>query len=249
MGILSGKNAVITGANRGIGYSVVKKFAEEGANIWACARTKTDEFEYNMQMLANEYNVEITPVYFDLSDEEQIKEAVKGIFKLKRSVDALVNVAGIVNATLFQMTPMSEIRKVYETNFFGPVCLTQNILRIMNRQKNGSIVNVASIAGIDVNPTNCTYGSSKAAIIHFTKILASEVGNNGIRVNAIAPGPTETDMIEKVREVVGDENLLERCAMGRCAKPSEIADVVAYLSSENASFINGQVIRVDGGSK
>lgn len=249
MGILSGKNAIITGTNRGIGHAVVEKFAREGANVWACARTKTEDFELDMKKIAEECNVEIQPVYFELTDENQIKEAVKSIYKSKKCVDILVNVAGVVNASLFQMTPMNELRNVFETNFFGPVCLTQNILKIMNRQKSGVIINIASISGIDVNPTNCTYGSSKAAIIHFTKVLASEVGKLGIRVNAIAPGPTETDMIKSVQSVVGDEHLLERCAMERCAKPGEVADVVVYLASEYASFINGQVIRVDGGSK
>lgn len=249
MGILIEKNAIVTGANRGIGYSIVQKFAQEGANIWACARTKTQEFELSMKEIAEKNRVEITPVYFELTDENQIKEAVKYIHKSKKNVDILANVAGVVNATMFQMTPMAEIRRVFETNYFGTVCLTQNVLKLMNRQKSGAIINVASIAGIDVNPTNCTYGSSKAALIQFTKVLASEVGKLGIRVNAIAPGPTETDMIKSVEKVVGDDNILERCAMGRYAKPNEIADVAAYLASEYASFINGQVIRVDGGSK
>ena len=119
----------------------------------------------------------------------------------------------------------------------------------MSRQRRGAIINVASISGIDVNPTNCTYGSSKAAFIHFSKVLASEVGKIGIRVNAVAPGPTETDMIKTVQNVVGDDHLLERCAMERCATPQEIADAIVYLASDYASFINGQVIRVDGGSK
>lgn len=121
--------------------------------------------------------------------------------------------------------------------------------KINEQAKSGSVINVASISGIDVNPTNCTYGSSKAALIHLSKILASEVGQIGIRVNAVAPGPTETDMIKTVQDVVGSDHLLERCAMGRCAMPREVADTIVYLASDYSSFINGQVIRVDGGSK
>lgn len=254
MGILQGKTAVVTGANRGIGRAVVERFANEGAKIWACARKSNSEFERDMSELAEKYNTEIIPLYFDIATETEIKEAVKQIYKTKENVDILVNVAGVVNATLFQMTPMHEIRDVFDTNFFGPICLTQYIIKLMSRQKSGSVINVASISGIDVNPTNCTYGSSKAALIHFSKILASEVGKIGIRVNAVAPGPTETDMIKTVQDVVGSDHLLERCAMercamGRCAMPREVADTIVYLASDYSSFINGQVIRVDGGSK
>lgn len=249
MGILQGKTAVITGTNRGIGRAVVEQFAKEEAKIWACARKYNSEFESDMTELAEKYNTEIIPLYFDMAIEAEIKEAFKQIYKTRETVDILVNMAGVVNATLFQMTPMHEIRDVFETNFFGPVYLTQCILKIMSRQRRGAIINVASISGIDVNPTNCTYGSSKAALIHFSKVLASEVGKIGIRVNAVAPGPTETDMIKTVQNVVGDDHLLERCAMERCATPQEIADAIVYLASDYASFINGQVIRVDGGSK
>lgn len=249
MGILQGKTAVVTGANRGIGRAVVERFANEGAKIWACARKSNSEFERDMSELAEKYNTEIIPLYFDIATETEIKEAVKQIYKTKENVDILVNVAGVVNATLFQMTPMHEIRAVFDANFFGPICLTQYIIKLMSRQKSGSVINVASISGIDVNPTNCTYGSSKAALIHFSKILASEVGQIGIRVNAVAPGPTETDMIKMVQDVVGNDHLLERCAMGRCAMPREVADTIVYLASDYSSFINGQVIRVDGGSK
>ena len=247
MKLLNEKYAVVTGANRGIGRCIAEKLASEGCNIWACARKQTDEFEADMAKLAEDQGVTVTPVYFDLSDEAQIKEGFKGIYKSKLPVDILVNAAGVVNTDLFQMTPMKVMREVFEVNYFGAVTLTQLVLKLMQRQKHGSIINIASIAGLDTNPTNATYGTSKAALIHFSRILAAEVAASGIRVNAIAPGPTETDMVETVKKAVG-EHILDRCAMGRLAKPEEVAETVLFLASDKASFVNGQVIRVDGGA-
>ena len=146
------------------------------------------------------------------------------------------------------MTSIQEMRKVFDVNFFGPIQLTQLVLKTMTRQKSGSIINISSVAGQDANPTNCTYGSSKSAINSFSRILASEIGRLGIRVNVVAPGPTDTDMIERVKAKVGD-SMLDRCAMERLAKPDEIAETVVFLASDKASFINGQIIRVDGGAK
>ena len=117
----------------------------------------------------------------------------------------------------------------------------------MSRQKSGSIINFASIGGIDAYPAHCAYGATKAAIIGFTKSLSTEFAQQGIRVNAIAPGATETDMID-IFDAKSGGNLLKNCAMKRKAKPSEIANAVAFLASDEASFINGQVLRVDGGS-
>ena len=240
---------IITGANRGIGRKMVAGFAEEGYRvIWACARKRDEAFEQQMAELSDQYHCKIIPVYFELTNEKEIMDAVKMIRSEKEDIDALVNVAGVVNTDLFYMTSMSKLREVFEVNFFGTVYFMQLVLKLMLRKKKGSIVNIASIAGIDANPTNSAYGSSKAALISLSRILASEVGEQGIRVNVIAPGPTETDMVKKVKEVVGD-NILNNCAMNRIAQPEEIVNVAVFLASEKASFVNGQVIRVDGGSK
>lgn len=248
---LEGKYAIITGTNRGIGLEVLKEFAVRGCNIWAASRQPKENKEYEslLNEISQENGVTVTPVCFDMSNEESIKNAFKEIYKTKIPVDILVNVAGVVNAELFQMTKMETVRNTFEVNFFGPVYLTQLVLKSMIRNKSGSIINVGSIAGLDANPTNCTYGSSKAALMHFTKILASEVGKSGIRVNAVALGPTNTEMIKVVENAVGEEAMLSRCAMERCAEPSEIAKVIAFLAGDEASFINGQIIRIDGGAK
>lgn len=245
---LEGKNAVITGANRGIGSAIVQKFAENGCNIWACVRKKSAVFEEKISDLAQKNGVIIIPVYFDLSNGEDIKNGFKNIYNNKRPIDVLVNTAGVINAEIFQRINVATMHDVFEINFFGPVQLSQLVLKSMLRYKNGSIINISSIAGLDTNPTNSIYGSSKAALNSFTKILASEVATSGIRVNAIAPGPTDTEMIQVVQNKVGNA-LLDRCAMGRLARPDEIAETALFLASEKSSFINGQILRVDGGAK
>ena len=162
-------------------------------------------------------------------------------------IDILVNNAGMVSKNaLFQMTSIGTMKNVFEVNFFSQMLITQYILKKMLKQKNGSIVNIASIAGIDGKPGQMEYGASKAALISATKTLANELSIYGIRVNAVAPGVTETSMIDGM-----DMELLktsvDRTMMKRVGKPEEIAEVVSFLASEKASYITGQILRVDGG--
>lgn len=249
MGILQGKNAIITGANRGIGNQIVRAFAREGCNIWACARKQTKEFEEELRLIGAENGVRLEPVYFDITDYDQVKSFISSIQKSKLPVDVLVNCAGILRTAPFLMLGSDDLRNVFETNFFAPLELTRYVLKLMIRQKRGSIVNLGSISGLDPHPANTAYGSSKAALIMFTQILASEVAELGIRVNAIAPGNTDTEMIRPVIEKAGEEAMFDITAMGRFAKPQEIAEVAVFLASDKSSFINGEVIRVDGGRK
>lgn len=244
-----GKNAIVTGANRGIGLAVVKELVGRGCNIWAGTRQNSSNGVEQLSEISKEYNVRIESVYIEMQNEESIKGAFRKIYESKIPIDILVNVAGVVNADFFQMTSMAKIRNMFDVNLFGPMYLTQLVLKSMQRNRRGSIINVGSIAGMDANPANCAYRSSKAALMHFTRVLASEVGRSGIRVNAVAPGPTNTDMIRIVEDVVGEKEMLSRCALSRCAEPLEIAKVIAFLSSDDASFVNGQIIRIDGGSK
>ncbi len=245
---MKGKNVIITGANRGIGKALVKRFAESGCNIWACARRQDDEYKRRLDSLARECNVWIEPVYFDLESEEAIKDGFKQIYRSKKSIDILINNAGIGHAALFQMTPIATARKVFEVDFFATFILTQFVLKVMMRQKQGCIINMASISGLDGNALDVTYGSAKAALIAFTKSLAAEVGKQGIRINAIAPGPTQTDMLNMYQEDIR-LYLEQRNALGRFLQPEEISDVVMFLADDASKAINGQVIRVDGGSK
>lgn len=245
--ILRGKNAVITGAGRGIGRATVECFARNGANVWACARKRDSAFEDDMRQLARKYSVSMWPVYFDVTEENQIKHAVQSIRRQKLNIDVLVNMAGIVEeSTTFQMTSMDKMKHLFNTNFFAVTLLTQYISRLMVRQNSGSIVNIASIAGLDGEPAQYEYATSKAAVVGATKHLARELAPNHIRVNAVAPGIIETEMGEKIEDNLR-ERVLGKVIMGRMGKPSEVADVAAFLASDYASYMTGQIIRVDGG--
>jgi len=240
------RNAIVTGSNGGIGRAVIEELAHSGFNIWACMRNGNDETLHFFEQIANSNDIMITPVYFDVTDTNTLKKEIKNILKSKESIDVLVNVAGISHGGLFQATPINTIKEVFEINLFSYMEITQLVLKAMYRQRNGSIINVASIAGIDLKPGNSAYGVSKAAVIAWTKTLAAEVGGFNIRVNAVAPGLTDTRMASNMEKKAGNE-MIDESAMKRLANPYEIAKVITFLASENSSFVNGEVIRIDGG--
>ncbi len=245
--LLKGKTAIVTGCNRGIGKAILKVFAKNGANIWACVREQDDGFTDYIENLTKDTGVTISPLYFDLAYVEQVKVGVKTIMSAKQSVDILVNNAGIIHTSLFQMTPVDKMKEVFEINFFSQMLLTQYISKIMTRQKSGSIVNISSSAAIEGNEGRTAYGASKAAMICSTKVMAKELAQHNIRVNAIAPGLTETDMMRESTPEDALETTLQRTCMKRVGRPEEIANAVLFLSSELSTYITGQVLRVDGG--
>ena len=245
--LLTGKNAIITGCARGIGRRMLIAFAEHSANVWACCRTITPEFAEFTTQLAATNGVTITPLAFDITDAAKIKEAVKTIQSAKVSVDVLVNNAGITYNALFQMTSLEKMREVFEVNFFAQVAFTQYIVRLMTRQKSGAIINISSTAALDANPGRGAYGASKAAVICMTRVMAHELAEHHIRVNAIAPGITDTDMVEASMSQETIEAAVRQTRLKRMGKPSEIADAAVFLASDLASYVTGEVLRVDGG--
>ena len=244
--MLKGKNAIITGANRGIGKAIMEAFAEKGVNIWACARQASDEFEEYIDKLSKDNDVWITPVYFDLNDEDAIKRSIKSITGEKKSIDILVNNAGIAYGGLMQMTPVDKLKEVFQVNYFAPVMIMQLISRVMQRQKSGSMINIASVGGLETNPGYLAYGSSKASLIWATRSIAKELGIYNVRVNAVAPGLTDTAMGNyKSEEEL--KKTIDRTGLKRMADPKEIANAVVFLASDEASFLTGEIMKVDGG--
>ena len=244
--LLSGKNVVITGCLKGIGRATMGLFAENGANLWACCQMPTVEFENHVKDLAAANGVWITPIYFDLSEEDQVKSGVRQIIDAKQTVDVLVNVAGVTHNALFHMTTMKKIKEVFEIDFFSQILITQFITRLMVRQKFGSIINVASFVGLDGNRGQIAYASAKAALIGATKTMAAELGEFGIRVNAVAPGVIMTDMTADLPKEKFLE-LLRGSKLPRAGEPIEVARLLLFLASDLSSYITGQIIRVDGG--
>lgn len=240
------KNAIITGAKGGIGKAIMEKFASEGVNVWACIRTPDEAFSAYCDELSNKYQVWIRVICFDLSEEEAIKEGIKSIITEKKPIDIVVNNAGVAYGGLLQMTTMETLKDVYQVNYFAPVQITQMVSRVMMKQRSGSIINVASVGGIEAEPGYLAYGSSKASLIWTTRMLANELGDYGIRVNAVAPGTTDTKMGHfKNEEAL--QNVLGRTSLGRMAKPEEIAEGVWFLASDASAYITGDVLKIDGG--
>jgi len=244
--MLNSKNIIVTGALKGIGRETVTQLASRGANIWACAHIIDDEFLNFCNKTASKYNCTIHPLAADFTSVDSIKEMCKEIYSHKLIIDGLVNIAGITKDAIFQMTSLSDIRKVYEVNVVSTIALTQIICKRMIRQGFGSIVNISSISAIDGIEGQISYSSSKAAIIGSTKTLARELGKNNIRVNCIAPGVIDTAMNEKVPKDILEARL-KLTSLGRMGMPSEVADLISFLVSDLSSYVTGQIIRIDGG--
>ncbi|MBQ8914061.1 MAG: SDR family oxidoreductase [Lachnospiraceae bacterium] len=242
----SKKTVMITGANGGIGRALVTAFAKEGCDIIAHLRNEKEEFMTFCDEVKKEYDINIDFVFFDLTVNENIKNGFKELAKQKRTIDILVNNAGMAHGGLLQMTSLNDMKYVFDINFFAPVQIIQCVTRFMIRQGGGAIVNIASISGIELEEGNCAYGTSKAALIALTKTIAKEYAIDNIRINAVAPGLTDTKMAALMEEKAGIK-MIRDTAFKRLAKPEEIADAVVYLASEKSSFITGQVLRVDGG--
>ena len=245
--LLKSKTAVVTGCNKGIGKKILEVFSANGATVFACVRNIDEKFEFFLNELKQEFNNQIIPIQFDLNDEKKIKEAANSILTSNKSIDILVNNAATIHTSIFQMTSVKKLKELFEVNFFSQTIFTQYILKSMIKNKRGSIVYISSSSALDGNEGRSAYSSAKAAMIAQAKVLSRELGVHNIRVNSIAPGLTNTDMMkENHREEIVSE-MVSRISLRRIANPEEIANVVLLLSSDLTSYITGQVIRADGG--
>lgn len=240
------KVVMITGADGGIGREITKKFAAEGATLILTSIAESEAFTNFINELKEIYGVEVHPFYFDLSDEDAIKAGLKEIKALKLKLTVLINNAGMPHLAILPFTKMADARKVFQVNYFAQMQITQSMMGSIVKDGEGVILNAASIAGIDGDVGNAVYGATKASMILLTKVLSKELAPSKIRVNAVAPGLTSTPFAD----AMGDKakaSMEQISSMGRMATPQEIANTYYFLATKEASFINGQVIRVDGG--
>lgn len=239
---------LVTGTPGGIGQAIARRLAEDGFDLILHGRNTSVALEGFAAQISDQFGVRAVCESFDLTDSYQIRDACQRVSSSVGQLFGLVNNAGRAHGGFFQMTPMSTIREVFETNFFGQLELTQRLIRPMIKAGEGSIVNISSVSALDLAEGNVAYGCSKAALNAFTRTLAAEVGCHGVRVNAVAPGLTDTRMAS-LMEPNAEVRMVAQSAMARLAAPREIASVVGFLLSEASSFVNGEVIRVSGGRR
>ncbi len=245
--LLKGKVCLITGTNKGIGKAIAESFAREGAIVYANARENCG-MEGWAHDLAKKNNTKVIPIYFDVTDLENVKSKVLEIKSAEKKIDVLVNNAGMVTYELIPMVQMEIFRKMWEVNVIGTFNLLQIVSRIMSRQQSGSIINMASIVGEKGSKGQVSYATTKGAVIAMTKASAKELATSNIRVNAIAPGMVGTERFKGVFEK-SFKDKINQVGFGRLAEPNEIAEVCVFLGSEMSSYVTGQIIGVDGSTE
>lgn len=242
--MLKGKVALITGANRGIGRQTALLFARNGAHVILNARTEGSLAQVHDEITAAGGKADC--VYFSVSCPKEVKRGFNELLKISKRLDILVNNAGILRDALLGMVNEEMIREVFETNVFGVLYCSQYAARLMARNGSGSIINMSSVIGRYGNSGQSVYGGSKAAVIGITTSLAKELAEAGIRVNAIAPGVIDTDMIRNL-PAEKFESLRDGIKMNRLGDASDVAKAALFLASDLSDYITGQVIGVDGG--
>jgi len=234
--------ALVTGASRGIGRAIALELAGQGLHIAVNYKSNQEAAKQTLAQIEERGGRgELCP--FDVTDEAAVNSALDGLFARHERIAVLVNNAGVVADGLFAMMPSQDWRRVIDTSLGGFFNVTKPVIRKMIPRKKGSVVTISSVSGLIGNRGQANYAAAKAGLIGATRALAAEVARIGIRVNAVAPGPIETDMIKDVPV----DMLKKMIPMGRCGLPEEVARVVRFLCSDDASYLTGQVISVNGG--
>lgn len=235
--LLENKVCIITGAAQGIGRQIAEQFAKDGAIVYACDR---QEFTTD--------NERIHSIVMDITDAASVKANLMQIFKTQGRIDCLVNNAGIVYNRKIGMITRGETERMFLVNVIAVLELIQLVSRLMARNGGGSIVNIASVTAVLGSPGQVAYSATKGAIISMTKSAAKELASQNIRVNAVAPGIVKTERFAELYESDGDkiDARIQRIALGRLGTPEDVAHACAFLASDRASYISGQILGVDG---
>lgn len=241
---LENKVAIITGGTAGIGAAAAKKFAQEGAKVTVWARNAEKGKAFVAAMAKEGYTICFDAV--DTSNYEQVVAATKRVFDANGKIDILINNAGITNdSTLKKMTP-EQWQSVIDINLTGTFYCTKAVNQYMVEAGWGRIINVSSVVGLYGNFGQTNYVATKAGVIGMTKTLGRELGKKGVTVNAVAPGFIATDMVAKMPEDVL-KGMIAKVPVGRLGKPEDIANAFCFLASDEAAYVNGAVLSVDGG--
>lgn len=245
MNLLQDKVCIVTGGSRGIGKAISQVFAQNGAIVYAIATRKNSVEEWS-----DEFNKtvsgEVRALYFDISDEKAVKDGVTLVKRTCGHIDGLVNNAGVEFNELIGMISHEHMEKMFSVNVYGTINMIQIISRIMARQDHGgSIVNITSMTALRGNKGQLVYSATKGAVISLTKSAAKELAEKGIRVNAIAPGLTNTDMMKQA-DLEKLQSRINNICMGRLAEPEDIAKACLFMVSDLSTYISGQVLAVDG---
>ena len=241
---LKNKVAIVTGASRGIGRSVAQEISKSGAHVVCVSRSEDDLLKISKKL--NDEGFSSSSFVCDVSNSNDFKKLIDDTVSKFNQVDILVNNAGITKNNLIMRMSESDWNTVIDVNLKGVFNGIKAVSRQMMKQKYGRIINISSIVGLIGNPGQANYAASKAGVIGLGKAVSKELASRNITVNTIAPGYIETDMVEDIQETVKD-NLFKQIPLGRIGKPSDIATAVLYLASDEAGYITGQTLTIDGG--
>ncbi len=237
------KVVLVTGASRGIGKEIAIKFAKQGAYVIGTATTESSADQISKNLTTD--NCSGIGLVLNIAEKASVEEFADKLKEVS-APNILVNNAGITRDNLLMRMKDDEWEDVINTNLTGMFRVTKLCMRAMMKQRYGRIINISSVVGLSGNPGQSNYSATKAGMLGFTRSLAKEVGSRGITVNAIAPGFIETDMTDELSDDVRD-SILNQIALGRLGRPEEIANVVDFLASDEAAYITGQTISVNGG--